>query len=135
MEEYVGPVAMAAAHTQTSTPANSAEMSNGLPRNLPCDILQEIILQSFEHAITEDVEYNKRFASAPEYGTTIFPDTSDEDHRSRILKLVLPNNVDDVDYVYGKATQEGQQQYMQWKYTKYAGYCLWPIARHCNGHR
>lgn len=123
MEEHVGPVAMAAAHTQTTTPAHSAEISNGSPRNLPREILQEILLQSFEHAITEDVGYSKRFASAPEYGTTISPDTSDVEHWSRVLKLALPDHADDVDYVYGKIPQQVQERYMQWKYTEYAEYC------------
>lgn len=132
MAEHCGPSVKAAGHPQTKASAHSAETGNGLPRNLPREILQDIILQSFEHAIKEDVEYNKRFASVPEYGITILPDTSDSEHWSRVLKLALPNNADDVEYVLGKIVQEVQERCVRWKYTEYAEYRLQSIAGHHN---
>ncbi|KAE9971875.1 hypothetical protein BLS_004284 [Venturia inaequalis] len=112
------PGAKLEAHQQISTSAHSAKMSHSFPRNLPREILQDIILHSFEDTITEDVEYSKRFASLPQYGTTISLDTSDAEHWSRVLKLALPNNADDVDYVLGKIQQEVQERFSGWKYTE-----------------
>lgn len=135
MEDHVGPGVKLEAHQQISTSAHAAKMSHSFPRNLPREILQDIILHSFEDTITEDVEYSKRFASLPEYGTTISLDTSDAEHWSRVLKLALPNNADDVDYVLGKIQQEVQERFSGWKYNEYAEYKLSAIVCHYNMHR